>query len=206
MNLRKAWEHFQTITYHKKLVRQYCFRVGLYRQGLLHDLSKFSPTEFLVGMKYFQGDRSPNNAEREAKGYSSSWLHHKGRNKHHFEYWLDYTLESDRIIGGMKMPIPFVVEMFMDRIAACRTYQKDAYTDASPWEYHKRSQRVNVLMHPETVVLLERMLKMLAECGEDATFAYVRHILRKDRWNRFCMFCKRNRPKKCQNKPHKIKS
>lgn len=75
MRFWKNWkgkEHFCTITYHRKLVRQYCFRVGLYRQGLMHDLSKYSPTEFLVGARYFQGDRSPNNAEREAKGYSSS--------------------------------------------------------------------------------------------------------------------------------------
>ena len=96
MGFWKNWkgkEHFRTITYHRKLVRQNCFRVGLYRQGLMHDLSKYSPTEFLVGARYFQGDRSPNNAEREAKGYSSSWLHHKGRNKHHFEYWIDYTLK-----------------------------------------------------------------------------------------------------------------
>lgn len=59
------WKHFKTITKHKLLVMHYCFRAGLYRQGLLHDLSKYSPVEFLVGCKYYQGDRSPNNAERE---------------------------------------------------------------------------------------------------------------------------------------------
>ena len=89
----KAWEHFKTITRHKIYVMKGCFRVGLYRQGLLHDLSKYSPTEFLVGCKYYQGgSRSPNNGEREATGVSLAWLHHKGRNKHHFEYWIDYGL------------------------------------------------------------------------------------------------------------------
>ena len=68
----KFWEHFKTVTYHRHLVRQGCFKVGLYRQGLLHDLSKYSPTEFLVGAKYYQGNRSPNNAEREATGLSRS--------------------------------------------------------------------------------------------------------------------------------------
>ena len=43
------WGHFHTITAHKFLVMKYCFKVGLYRQGLLHDLSKYGPTEFLVG-------------------------------------------------------------------------------------------------------------------------------------------------------------
>ena len=182
----KIREHFQTITYHRKLVRQGCFRVGLYWQGLTHDLSKFSPTEFLMGIKYYQGDRSPNNAEKEAKGYSSSWLHHKGRNKHHFEYWTDYTMPgtSDKVLIGMKMPLRYVVEMFMDRIAACKVYQKEAYTDASPLEYHQRSRRVKEIMHPETIALLEKLLQMLAEEGEKKTFAYVRKIVKRDKRDR----------------------
>ena len=182
----KIKEHFQTITYHRKLVREGCFKVGLYWQGLTHDFSKFSPTEFLVGIKYFQGDRSPNNAEKEAKGYSSSWLHHKGRNKHHFEYWMDYTMPgtSDQLLIGMKMPVRYVVEMFMDRIAACKVYQKDAYTDASPLEYHERSKRVKAVMHPETIALIEKLMKMLAEEGEEKTFAYTKKIVKKDRRER----------------------
>ena len=91
----KAFAHFCTITKHKKLVLKECFRVGLYKQGLLHDMSKYSWTEFRVGCRYYQGTRSPNNAEREEKGYSSAWLHHKGRNKHHYEYWIDYSLEEE---------------------------------------------------------------------------------------------------------------
>ena len=75
--MNKAWKHFKTITYHKWLVMQGCFRVGLYRQGLFHDLSKYSPIEFIVGVRYWQGDRSPNNAEREEIGYSSAWLQRK---------------------------------------------------------------------------------------------------------------------------------
>ena len=94
MTKMKAWRHFRTITHHKILVMKGCFKLGLYRQGLLHDMSKYSPTEFLVGCRYYQGTRSPNNAEREAKGYSSAWLHHKGRNKHHYEYWIDYGMKK----------------------------------------------------------------------------------------------------------------
>lgn len=86
------WKHFCTINHHKILVMRGCFQVGLIRQGLLHDLSKYSPTEFIVGCRYYQGNMSPNNAEREAVGYSSAWLHHKGRNKHHLEYWIDYGI------------------------------------------------------------------------------------------------------------------
>ena len=83
------WGHLKTVHRHRALVRKYCFRLGLYWQGLTHDLSKYSPTEFWAGVKYFQGDHSPNDAQRKAYGYSASWMHHKGRNRHHFEYWTD---------------------------------------------------------------------------------------------------------------------
>ena len=125
--MKKALAHFNTITKHKILVMKECFRVGLYRQGLLHDLSKYSPTEFRVGCKYYQGTRSPNNAEREDKGYSSAWLHHKGRNKHHYEYWIDYSLDGEKMLAGMKMPVRYVVEMFLDRIAASKVYKGGQY-------------------------------------------------------------------------------
>lgn len=95
--------HFETITRHKLLVMKYCFECGLYEQGLAHDLSKYSPTEFIPGCIYYQGDHSPNEAEREARGYSSAWLHHKGRNKHHLEYWIDYSTNKSGM-AGMKMP------------------------------------------------------------------------------------------------------
>ena len=85
----KPWRHFKTITHHRLLVMINCFRIGLIRQGLSHDLSKYSPTEFWAGARYYQGIRSPNAAEREQNGYSAAWLHHKGRNRHHYEYWTD---------------------------------------------------------------------------------------------------------------------
>ena len=117
------WQHFKTITHHKFMVMKGCFSVGLYRQGLLHDLSKYMPSEFLVGAKYYQGTQSPNNAEREEKGYSAAWLHHKGRNKHHYEYWIDYSLKPVKCMAGMKMPLKYVNEMVMDRIAASKVYE-----------------------------------------------------------------------------------
>ena len=99
--------HFETITRHKLLVMKYCFACGLYEQGLAHDLSKYSPTEFIPGCIYYQGDHSPNEAEREAKGYTSAWLHHKGRNKHHLEYWIDYSTTKAGLTG-MKIPLRYV--------------------------------------------------------------------------------------------------
>ena len=171
--------HFKTITTHKLRVMKYCFRVGLYRQGLLHDLSKYGPTEFLVGVKYYQGNRSPNEVERLEKGYSAAWLHHKGRNKHHLEYWIDYVPDLGYRMGGMEIPVNYVVEMFCDRVAACQIYQKEKYTPASPWEYFARSKDRN-LIHPNTAALLEKLLLMLRDEGEEKTLAYIRReVLKK---------------------------
>jgi len=175
--MSKIWNHFKTITYHKILVAKGCFQVGLYKQGLLHDMSKYSPSEFGVGVKYFQGDRSPNNAEREDIGYSSAWLHHKGRNKHHYEYWVDYSMQA--IPGGMApvpMPDKYIAEMIMDRIAASKVYEGTAYTDASALKYYyKGTDRAP--LHEDTRQKLLRMLTMLAEEGEEKTFRCIKKEL-----------------------------
>ena len=171
--------HFKTITEHRHLVCRYCLRLGLVWQGLTHDLSKYAPVEFWRGAKYFQGNRSPNDAERMDTGMSLAWLHHKGRNRHHFEYWIDYVITSDGHVayGGNKMPLRYVAEMFCDRIAASKVYQKGAYTDASPYHYFVRS-KAELLIHPDTADELEEMLRVLKDEGEDAAFAYVRKRLR----------------------------
>ena len=114
MKLWNAVRHFRTITKHKQMVMENCFKVGLYKQGLLHDLSKYSWEEFRIGVKYYQGDRSPNAAEKEEKGYSVAWLHHKGRNKHHFEYWIDFAPDKSAGLIGNEMPLKYLVEMVMD--------------------------------------------------------------------------------------------
>ena len=173
----KAWQHFKTITWHRLIVMAGCFRVGLYWQGLTHDLSKYSPTEFLQGARYYQGVRSPNAAEREVKGYSEAWMHHKGRNKHHYEYWTDMNMER-RVYESVPMPRRYLVEQIMDRRAACIVYQGKDYTPASPLNYFLKS-RERTLMHPKNQQELEYILKMLRDRGEKETFRYLKHeILR----------------------------
>ena len=175
------WKHFCTINHHKILVMRGCFQVGLIRQGLLHDLSKYSPTEFIVGCKYYQGNMSPNNAEREAVGYSSAWLHHKGRNKHHLEYRIDYRIPDKegphkgehKGLCGMKMPVNYVVEMYIDRVAASKNYQKEKYRDDSALAYYMNGRQFHVL-HDDTRALLELLLEMLAIKGEKATNRFIR--------------------------------
>ncbi len=173
--------HLHTVNSHRRLVRKYCFKLGLYRQGLMHDLSKYSPSEFIPGVKYYQdGHRSPNNAQREDEGVSKAWLHHKGRNKHHFEYWIDYDVDGNStVLVGMKMPVKYVAEMFCDRVAASRIYNKEKYKDSDPLDYYVKGLG-HYIMHPETDALLHKLLQMLADKGEDYTFEYIKkNVLKK---------------------------
>lgn len=194
MSLFNAVHHFRTITKHKWLVMKYCFSVGLFRQGLLHDLSKYSPEEFMTGVRYYQGTRSPNAAEKDAKGYSAAWLHHKGRNKHHFEYWIDYVPRKDAAqrwqLAGNRMPLPYVAEMVLDRIAASRVYKGEAYTDASAWEYYCLGRDVDTI-HPQTKHQLEYLLLMLKERGEEKTLDYIRALLWREKMRRWKAFFKK---------------
>ncbi len=170
-------KHFITITRHRHRVIAHCFRVGIGWQGLFHDLSKYSPAEFWVGAKYYLGTRSPNEEERVHHGYSTAWLHHKGRNRHHFEYWTDYNPQT-KLVEPVKMPLRYVAEMFCDRVAASKIYQGAAYTDDQPLGYFLRG-KPRRRIHPETSELLESWLTMLAEKGEAATFSHIREQLKK---------------------------
>ena len=165
-------KHFITITRHRQQVIKHCFKAGIGWQGLGHDLSKYSPTEFFAGVKYYQGTRSPNTAEREDKGYSEAWMHHKGRNRHHYEYWTDMN-QTSKNYESLPMPRKYLVEMVMDRRAACMTYQGKSYRDDSALVYFERGLERDK-MHPKTREELRYILTMLAEKGEKETFRYLK--------------------------------
>ena len=175
--MAKAIKHFLTITRHRNKVIANCFRAGIPWRGLMHDLSKYSPSEFFVGAKHYQGTRSPNEGEREAYGYSKAWMHHKGRNRHHFEYWNDYDFITKKL-KPVRMPKVFVIEMFCDRVAASKIYNGKNYTDSSPLEYFMKAKGVRFI-HQETSDEIEFLLRMLEEKGEKETFRYIRKIRRK---------------------------
>ncbi len=166
------WKHFKTITRHRHAVIRHCGRAGILWQGLRHDLSKYSPTEFIPGARYYQGNRSPNEAEREDRGHSAAWMHHKGRNRHHFEYWTDYNFKTKKM-EPVEMPDRYIIEMFCDRVAAGKIYAGRAFSDKHPLAYYQRGKDTRII-HPDSARKLEYLLEMLAEKGEKETFAYIR--------------------------------
>lgn len=171
MNIfKRFFGHLHTVSQHRREVRRLCFKCGLYWQGLTHDLSKYSPVEFFNGVKYYSGTTSPHHGERAACGYSKAWIHHHNRNKHHAEYWQD-------IVGGkpscVKMPKKYLAEMICDRVAACKIYLKDNYTEDAALNYYNSKKDENQF-HPVTRNDLEWYLHALANCGEEDTFDYLR--------------------------------
>ena len=109
--LKNIVKHFITITKHRWIVFKLCVKVGIPFRGIVHDLSKYSPTEFWESVKYYRGIASPIPVAREKEGYSKAWLHHKGRNKHHYEYWYDHKAKTPLTI----IPYHYAIEMVCDK-------------------------------------------------------------------------------------------
>lgn len=159
----------------------YCKKAGLIKRGILHDMSKFHPIEFFEGVKYYNGGKSsPINECIKANGYSKAWLHHKGRNKHHYDYWIDMNLvfngENEHI--GCEMPLKYVVEMLCDYLAAGRTYMEDDFTYTKEYEWWKdRRWRIFPFMHIKSFAFIEHMLSQLTAFDEDVVFKNIRRLL-----------------------------
>ena len=164
--MNKYFNHFKTITKHKLIVMNLCFKCGLIKRGLMHDLSKYGVTEFCSSAKYFQGSRSPIDAEKEDIGYSIAWQHHKGHNPHHWEYWIDNvgTKRNDPI----KIPYEYAVEMVCDWVGASIVYSKNSCDFGkpypAPYEYYK-AHRNERIFHHDTEKLLEQFLLIVSNQG-----------------------------------------
>lgn len=161
--LEKLWKYFLTIWKHKAVVYQECSACGITWQGIVHDLSKFSRDEFISSAKYFCSDKSPHYGDAEENGYSLAWLHHKGCNKHHWEFWTDFN-EDDGSIKVNKIPYNYVVEMVCDWIGAGKVYEKDRWTQLSPLDYYNKV-RSGRYFHPETEKLILMFLNAIASHG-----------------------------------------
>jgi len=153
--LNKYWEHFKTITKHKWYVMKACFKSKLYWQGIVHDLSKYSITEFFTSAKYFTGNSSPVDAEKIKNGYSLAWQNHKAKNKHHWHYWTDFE-NGDLII--LKMPAKYLAEMLCDWVGAGKAYNKGNWTidTFKSWYQHDKE---NMVLHESTRSYIELLMK-----------------------------------------------
>lgn len=141
----KAFLHTKKVLTHKFYVAGAMIDMGIPLRGLMHDMSKFSPTEFFESVKYYQGNRSPIDAAKEENGVSKAWLHHKGRNPSHYEYWVDYLDDGGR---GQIMPFKYAVEMIGDYIGAGKAYNKKDWTYNTPLDYWMKTKYEKAKIHP----------------------------------------------------------
>lgn len=159
--MSKLISHLKTVMVHRRYVRRYCFMAGLYWQGLVHDLSKYSPTEFIESVRFYQGDRSPIDACKESKGYSMAWFHHRGRNRHHWEYWVDNFQDG---MTPVRMPYKYATEMFCDFLAAGHAYAGKDFTVEKELAWWNAKRQVAVL-HPQTKLYIDKLFDFSVEKG-----------------------------------------
>jgi hypothetical protein len=172
LTIGKILKHFHLVNKHRFIVFKLSIRAGIPLQGLVHDLSKYSFVEFFESARYYAGTYSPIKNAKEDKGYSEAWLHHKGRNKHHWQYWI--TVRKG-VITPNEMPIKYIKEMACDRIAACMTYEKEKYHNSSALEFLLGSAESRV-MPPETVEILKKYLTVVAENDLDKALAIIKEM------------------------------
>ena len=162
MIIRNFFGHLNTVNKHRFLVFKYSIKAGIPFRGLIHDLSKYSPTEFFEGVEYYNGNKSPISICKNKNGYSAAWLHHKGRNKHHFEYWYDFNCPVKTAI----MPYKYVVELICDNIAASKTYLKDNWTLRSQLDYFTKRKDLEYI-NPKIKEMIMKIYTDMIEVGID---------------------------------------
>lgn len=166
MYIKNAIKHFKLITYHKWIVFKLCCRVGEPYRGFVHDLSKYSPSEFFEGVKYYVGIHSPITEAKRIEGYSKAWLHHKGRNKHHPEYWVDELAPNPTPV----IPYKYAVEMICDKLSAGIVYQGKNWTNEYQLSYWKRErEKIKNKLNPKIEKFMTEVLTQVAEQGIDKT-------------------------------------
>lgn len=162
MDLKNVIKHFKLVTYHRWLVFKLCCKIGEPWRGIVHDLSKYSPTEFLESVKFYIGTHSPITEAKKAKGYSKAWLHHKGRNKHHVEYWFDENAPEKTPL----IPYKYVAEMICDKLAAGMAYKGKDWTKEHQLEYWKKERKI-IKINEKIDQLLIEVFTQVANEGID---------------------------------------
>lgn len=170
MKVVNIFKHFKKVCVHKYWVFYYCCKAGIPVQGLLHDISKFSPTEFFESVKYYQGTSSPIDACKKENGLSAAWMHHKGRNKHHYEYWQD---NFDNGGTPIEMPIKYKKEMICDYLGAGKAYYGKDFTYMKEYLWWQEKKKNPLAMHPNVKQFVDMFFGELVNMGDEA-FSWLR--------------------------------
>lgn len=180
MEFKNIFRHLHLVNKHRFYVFKNCAKAGIIWQGLTHDLSKYSPTEFFESVQYFDGEISPIDVCKREKGYSNAWLHHKGRNKHHYEYYVD---NCDN--GGVAIQMPFkdVVELICDYLGAGQAYMKKDFSYEAEYKWWQNKKSKPLLMHNQTKIFIEKCLfELKNNPNNDKNILNKRNLLEYYKW------------------------
>lgn len=170
LTLHKVGLQLKTIIVHKHKVFKAMAKAGYPIKGLLHDMSKFSPTEFFELARGQGYGYSPVDVNKEVKGYCEAWQHHKGHNPHHWEHWVDRLSDGG---VGVKIPFRYMAEMFCDYMGAGQTYQGKDWTPQSAYKYWE-TLRVKSIFHPESLSLMDGWFEDLITNGLNWTLKHLK--------------------------------
>ena len=177
--IKNLIKHTILVTKHRWVVFKLCCKVGEPWRGFVHDLSKFSPTEFWESVKYYQGNKSPIPVARRENGFSDAWLHHKGRNKHHLEYWVDPRAKEYAAV----VPYKYIAEMACDKMAASIIYNGKNWTQSDEYNYWLKEKEKTIL-NPKVERFFDELFKQVKENGLKET--YTRKNLKK-LYKKYCI-------------------
>ena len=163
--IKNAIKHIKLVMKHKWIVFKLCCRVGEPWRGFLHDFSKFSPTEFFESIKYYNGNISPITVCKKENGYSEAWLHHKGRNRHHDEYWVDFKTKQVAPV----IPYKYIVEMACDKMSASIVYNGKNWNNSSEYDYWMKEKK-KAIINPKVEHFFDELFEQVKENGIDKAY------------------------------------
>ncbi len=150
--------------------------IGLLWQGIVHDLSKFRPSEWFPYVDYFYGGPHPEANHGDMRNwfgdvgtkawvdarFDAAWNHHQKRNPHHWQYWV--LREDDGETKPLEMPEHYLIEMLADWEGAGRAITGKANT---PEWYAKN--RDKIVLHPATRRIVDYRLAVFESVSVEDT-------------------------------------
>lgn len=170
--MNKYIQHLYTIGIHKWYVFKVCKDLNILWRGITHDMSKFSYQEFIPSARYFHKGVSPLKVMKIKDGYCLAWNHHKGVNRHHWEWWLDCTE------GNLYSICPEwkdILEMFADWVGAGIAYNSGKFYQEEPLNYLLLRKDLN-FMHPLLLNCSLAFLSAMADRGYNFAISTISQV------------------------------
>lgn len=167
--MKQYYSYLKYVLRHKSFVNKECMSLGYRWRGLIHDMSKFLPSEYIPYANHFYNKDGSKREVRDKSGFydpnntgdkkfDKAWLFHQKRNKHHWQYWV--LPKDDGSIKVLEMPQKYLMEMICDWVGAGKAQgylspKEDPYYETRKW-YNKNKDKMQ--LHENTRRIVERKI------------------------------------------------